>query len=167
MLQNHAKAKCKIKIVFKYILILVVLPYLCTLMIPLFTALLLLTGLHEISQSAYVLLVLLHIVDAIACAASGFITALLISALAKNKEIIMTLLGVLIVAIIYLGYIINLYMIMYSNDMLGGPWKYTLLQIGINGISLLASALIGAWLVVKKRRVKTQTANDQQNDPQK
>ena len=156
MLQNHAKAKCKIKIMFKYILILVVLPYLCTLMIPLFTALLLLTGLSKINQPVYVLLVLLHIVDAIACAASGFIIALLISALAKNKEIIMTLLGVLIVALIYLGCYFNLHMSMYSNGMLEGPWKYTLLDIGINGTSLFTSAFIGAWLVVKKKRhVKT------------
>jgi membrane protein implicated in regulation of membrane protease activity len=103
---------------------------------------------------------------AIACAASGFIMALLISALAKNKEIIMTLLGVLIVAIIYLGYNFNLYMIMYYKSMSEVFWKYTLIQIGINGISLFTSALIGAWLVAKKRRARTQTDNDQQNDPQ-
>ena len=161
MLQNHVKAKCKIKIVFKYILILVVLPCLCTLMIPLFTALLPLTGLHKISQFAYLLLVLLYKFDVIACAASGFIIALLISALAKNKEIIMTLLGVLIVAIIYLGYNFYLHMSMYSNGMPEGLWKFTLLQMGISGISLLASALIGAWLVVKKKKKKTQTDNDQ------
>ena len=166
MLQNHAKAKCYIKLVFKYILILVVLPYLCALMIPLFLALLLPTGLFEINLSAYVLRVLLHIIDAIAFAVPSFIMALLISALAKNKEILMAMLGALIVAIIFLVYAIPISMVMYYSGTLGGSWKYTLLHIGVNGTSLFTSALIGAWLVVKKRRAKTQTDNDQQNDPQ-
>lgn len=166
MLQNHAKAKYKIKIVFKYILILVVLPYLCALMIPLLAALLLLAGLHETIQSAYMVIALMKTISVIACAASGFIMALLISLLAKNKEIIMSMVGALIVAIIYLCTYFSLYMTMNSNDILEGTWKYLLLEIGIDGITLFISALIGAWLVVKKRRAKTQTDNDQQNDPQ-
>jgi Na+-driven multidrug efflux pump len=164
MLENHEKAKRYIKIVFKYFLILAVLPYLCALMIPLFLLLLLplLTDLYKTTQSAYTLFALSQTFDAIAIAVPSFIMALLISALAKNKEILMAMLGALIVAIIFLVYTIPIYVIMDIE----GSWKYALLHIGVNGTSLFISALIGAWLVVKKRRAKTQTDNDQQNDPQ-
>ena len=145
-------SNARIKIVLKYILALVFPPALCVLMIPLFTALLFRIGLLDIFYPKYVPLVF-TLGGVIACAISGFIMSLLISSLSRNREIMMTLFGVLIVAIIYIIIGVDFFGSMDFNIIAAEVfWKHLLMQMALRGIFLLGFALLGAWLIVRKRR---------------
>ncbi len=150
-------SNARIKIVLKYILALVIPPVFCAyIMIPLFTALLFRIGLLDIFYPKYVPLVF-TLGGVIACAISGFIMSLLISSLSRNREITMTLFGVLIVAIIYIITYVDLFGSMDSNIITAEVFgKYLLRQMALHGIFLLGFALLGAWLIVRKRRLRVQ-----------
>ncbi len=141
----------------KYIIALAIPPVLCAyIMIPLFSVLLITTGLLDICPPKYVILTS-YVLPAIACGASGFIMSLLISSLSRNREIMMTLFGVLIVAIIYIITFVDLISSTdFFNSIPEGSWKYLLIPMALNGIFLLGFALIGAWLIVRKRRLRVQ-----------
>jgi hypothetical protein len=69
----------------------------------------------------------------------------------------MTLFGVLIVAIIYIITFVDLISSTdFFNSIPEGSWKYLLIPMALNGIFLLGFALIGAWLIVRKRRLRVQ-----------
>ena len=142
----------RIKIVLKYIIALAIPPVLCALMIPLFLALLFAPGLLDVCPPKYVILTS-YVLSAIACGASGFIMSLLISSLSRNREIMMTLFGVLIVAIIYIITCVDLLGSMDFNIIAAEVfWKHMLMRMALHGIFLLGFALLGAWLIVRKRR---------------
>ncbi len=145
----------RIKTVLKYIIALAIPPVLCAyIMIPLFLVLLITTGLLDICPPKYVILAS-YVLCAIACGASGFIMSLLISSLSRNREIMMTLFGVLIVAIIYIITFVDLFSSTdFSNNIPEGSWKYLLIPMALSGILLLGFALTGAWLIVRKRRLR-------------
>ena len=149
---DRRMGKIKIKTVLKYIVALSIPPALCTLMIPLFAALLCAPNLLEIYPEKY-LLFILNAIDAIAVGLSGFIMSLLISYLAKNREIMMTLFGVLIVVVRYAVVFADLFSSMNSYK-LEVSWRSMLPCGTVNVIVLLGCALIGAWAIRRKRRLR-------------
>jgi len=156
-MRNTKMSNARIKIVLKYIIALAIPPVLCAfIMIPLFTVLLIATGLLNVCPPKYVIL-LSYVLDAIAVSASGFIMSLLISSLSRNREIMMTLFGVLIVAIIYIITFVDLISSTdFFNNIPEGSWKYLLIPMALHAIFLLGFALLGAWLIVRKRRLRVQ-----------
>jgi len=146
----------KIKIVLKYILALTIPPALCAFMIPLFAALLYGTGLLERCPAKYVLFVS-DAVDAIVVGTSGFIMSLLISWLARKREIMTTLFGVLIVIVVYVVVYIDLSNSIWSSYKFPeGFWRYALPREAVNGIFLLGFAMSGAWDIRRRRRLRAQ-----------
>jgi MFS family permease len=138
--------------VLKYIIALTIPPVLCAfIIIPLFSALLIAAGLLIACPPKYTIL-LSYVLEAMAWGVSGFIMSLLISSLSRNREIMMTLFGVLIAAIVFAVAYVYFGSFIDSNKIPEGFWMYSLRHNAVNGIFLLCFALLGAWLIVRKRR---------------
>lgn len=153
--------KGKIKIVFRYVLALTIPAVLCAyIMIPSFTALLLATGLLEICPDKFVPLVS-DAVEAVAVGISGFIMSLLISWLARDREIMTTLAGALMVIAFYAVFdVVYFESMSRSHDIPEGFWRYMLPRLIVNAIVLLGCALIGAWLIGRRRRLREEGSNE-------
>lgn len=146
-----------IKVALKYILALSIPPALCAfIMIPLFSAILYATGLLEICPARFVPFVS-DAVDAIAVGASGFIMSLLISFVARKREVMTTLFGVLIVMVVYVvAYVDVSKSFSNSYKIPEGFWMYELPRLAVNAIFLLGFAMGGAWVIGRKRRLRAQ-----------
>lgn len=91
--------------------------------------------------------------QAIAFGASGFVMGLFISYGSINKETRSTVLGSLIIATFYI------IQIGFTQFILGGSASdkaYGLFEMAVYTIFLLAFAILGAWLVARRRCLKVQ-----------
>ena len=94
----------------------------------------------------------LSALEAAAWGLSGFIMAMIISSLSKNREIPATLFGSLIVVIFYV------FLYFYFNPYnMAKIWKYTLIDIVLSVAFLFAFAFLGAWLIARRRHLKVQS----------
>jgi len=86
--------------------------------------------------------------DAVAFCVSGFLTGLLVSSLARNREMRITILASLVVIA---WYVIVSGSISFRAGLRGGDLACSLLGITVCAICLLAFAVIGACLIAGKR----------------
>ena len=66
----------------------------------------------------------------------------------------MTLFGVLIVVVYSAVVFVNLFSSMNSYKLFEFSWMYLLLHETVNVIVLLGCALVGAWIIRRKRRLR-------------
>jgi len=122
---------------------------LCIYMIPFFLALFLLS--LSLIPPKYIMFAS-SALGAAAVGPSGLIMAMIISSLSKNREIIATLFGCLMVVIFYAIYYV--YLIPYN--IITKIWTYTLIDMVVFAVSLFGFAVSGAWLIARKRRLRIQ-----------
>jgi len=120
--------------------------------IPFFSALSAYLFLLVASRENLTLLLLTQsMLEAIAFCVSGFLTGLIISSFSTNREIRTTVLGSLIVitfVVITIGFI---------PFYVGGSVAhkaYRLLEMAVYAICLLGFAIIGAWLIARRRHLQ-------------
>ena len=143
--------KIKTKIRAKRIFSLIVGSVLCVyILIPLFSALFL--GCLPLVPIEYVLLAS-SILVAMAVAASGFLMSLIISYFSINREIRTTLYGVLIATILLVVYAFVYCPVPPQINRTHLLLKITL-EIAVDVVFLLGFAIMGAWLVARKRHSK-------------
>jgi hypothetical protein len=125
--------------------------------IPLFSSLSARLFLLVASGENYTLLLFTRsMLEAVAFCVSGFLTGLIISSFSTNREIRTTVLGSLIVitfVVIKIGFIPLRF---------GGSEvhkAYPILEMVVYAICLLGFAIIGAWLVARRRHLQVQKAS--------
>lgn len=124
--------------------------FLCAyIMIPLFSALFLSS--LSLIHLKYVMFAF-SALEAAACGLSGFIMAVIISFFSKNRELLTTLVGCLMVVIFYAFY----YVCFIPYNIITKIWIYTLIDMVVFAVSLFGFAVLGAWLIARKRRLKIQ-----------
>lgn len=97
------------------------------------------------------------ILEAIAYCVSGFLTGLIISSFSTNREISTTVLGSLIVSTFV---VIQIRFIPFRSDVAVAYKAYCwLLEIVVCAICLLGFAIIGAWLIARRRHLQVQKAS--------
>ena len=98
-------------------------------------------------------LLLSTIADVVAFVLSGFLMGLLIAYFSKNREMSATSLGALIVIIFYSFCVYHSYLFYaeYSGNRVGFFGTRIFLGQIFGGVFLFASALLAAWLIVRKR----------------
>ena len=117
-------------------------------LVPLFSAFLLGLALSVPKDSFTVLLFADSMLVALAFGISGFLMALIISYGWVNREIEATVLGSLIAAVFYVA---------QSRFTFGTSQlyeAYRLLEASVHAICLVGFAIIGAWLIAKRRHLK-------------
>ena len=145
--------KIKTKVRAKRIFSLIAGPVLCVyILIPLFSALFL--RCLPLVPKEYVLLAF-SILGAMAFAASGFLMSLIISYFSINREIRTTLYGVLIAVILLVVYAFVYCPVPPQINRTHWLLKITL-DIAVGVVFLFALAIMGAWLIARRRRLKVQ-----------
>jgi len=102
-------------------------------------------------KSATLLIITQLMLDASALSVSGFVTGVIVSSLSTNREIRTTVLASLVVTV---WFVIDMGFILFSVGPSGGALACYLLDVAVSAIGLLASAVIGAWLIARKRQLR-------------
>jgi len=98
----------------------------------------------------------LSMLQAIAFCVSGFLTGLIISSFSTNREIRTTVLGSLIVITIV---VIQIGFIPFRVGCSDVHKAYRLLEMVVYAICLSGFAIIGAWLIARRRHLQVQKAS--------
>ena len=88
-----------------------------------------------------------YVVPAIGVGIAGFVMAVIVSLVSKNTEMTATLFSILITCFLY----IILYNIIFPPFTVPGALKYVIMQTILDLAFLSVFAIIGAWLVIRRR----------------